>query len=98
MITKHLSPCPLLLFEIQLLDQIGITSRVIFFEIIEMILSTSYHTEKTTSGVIVFAMFAQMTSKLFYLFGQKSDLNFRRATIFVMNSGFFDYFDLLSGC
>lgn len=49
---------------------------MILFEVVEMGLATCNHAEKSASGVVIFAVLAQMSGQFGDSFGQKGYLNF----------------------
>lgn len=61
-----------------------------------MCLAISDHPQQSSAGMIVFFVFFEMASEFSYPLRQNSDLDFRRAGIFVVNSSFFYNFRLLS--
>ena len=71
---------------------------MVFLEIVEMGLAIGDHAEQTATGMIVFAMFAEMAGQFVDFLGQEGDLNFGRTAILVMNAGFLDNLAFLAWC
>ena len=85
-----------LFFQLQLLNDGRIASRMILPQIVQMSLPIGDHAEQAAAGMIVLAVFFQVAGQFIDPLRDKSDLDFRRAGIFRMRSAFLDNPGLLS--
>ena len=78
-------------FQLQFSYDCVVPLEVFLFQIFHMGLSVSNHRKEASARVLVFVIFLQMRCKSLDFFGEKRDLYFRRASVFVVNRHFLDY-------
>lgn len=86
----------MLLLEVELLQNCRVAARMILFEIDEMRLAISDHTEEATARMVVLLVFLEVIGEFCDPLAQKSDLDLCRASIFVMDGDILDNLGLLS--
>lgn len=86
----------ILFLQLQLLYDRRIPARVILLEIYEVRLTVGYHAEKAAPRVVVLLVLLKVVGQFADLLAQKSDLDFRRAGVLVMDARFLDDTGLLS--
>ena len=85
---------PLLVFvlltETELRNQFAITVNVLVAQVVQQVTAMTYHFQKTTTGVVVFLVRAQVVVQVVDLVGQDRDLNFRGPGVSVVYFKSFD--------
>lgn len=80
----------ILLLQTKLLHYRIVAALVILFQITEVRATVSHHLKKSTTRMVIFVVFLQMLGQFVDTTSKHSDLDVRRASVFVMASCIFD--------